>query len=110
MKQQLVRSYAETPPVRLPRISLLPDDLWGHVGHATRNTCMQPAVRVMDGNVEICKMGMSTEVEKDVIRLYISVVVEGELGRDNCGYWRTGVLSAVYEGTPGQMTILRPKI
>lgn len=71
---------------------------------------MQPAVRVMDGNVEICKMGMSTEVEKDVIRLYISVVVEGKLWRDNCGYWRTGVLSVVYGDTLGQRTIPRPKI
>ena len=47
--------------------------LWRHVRHTTSYAGVQPAFRVMDGHVEIGEVNVTVSVQKDVVRLNITI-------------------------------------
>ena len=72
VEEEFVCGDTETPPIHLPRIAFLPDDLGGHVSHAASDACVQPAIRKVNGNVEIGDVSMTQGVEKNVVRFDVS--------------------------------------
>lgn len=62
VEQQLVRCYAQTPPIDAPRIALFAHDLRCHVRHASSDTRVHSTLRVVDRDIEVCYVGMARGV------------------------------------------------
>lgn len=72
VEHQLPGDDAEAPPVNAPGVAFLANDLRSHVRHAARDTRVQPPLRVMDRDVEVCDVHMPHRVQQDVVGLEVA--------------------------------------
>ena len=72
-KDQLVGADSKRPPINGVRVSTLSKNLWRHVCHRTRYTGQQTPLGIVDGDVEVGDVSMATLVQKDVVRLQVTV-------------------------------------
>ena len=71
-KNKFVGTDAKGPPVDGVCVPALCEDFWSHVGHGAGDAGQQTSLGVVDGDVEVGKMGMPVFVEENVIRLDIA--------------------------------------
>lgn len=118
VEEELPRDDAEAPPVDAPCVAFAREDLGSHVCHRARDARVQPALRVVDRDVEICQVRMTLCIQEDVVRLEVPggeerrVRIHGDerglrgwTGCDSAnGVTLTGVLCVVYVGIPARTT------
>lgn len=73
MEHEFICCDSETPPVNLPGIALLVEYLGCHIRHAPGDTCVMATLRIVNGNVEIGDVSMSTCIKKDIVWLEVAV-------------------------------------
>jgi hypothetical protein len=73
MEHEFIGCDSETPPVNLPGIALLVEYLGCHVCHTPRDTCVMATLRIVDGDVEVGNMGMSSCIKKYVVWFEIAM-------------------------------------
>ena len=71
-KEELVCAYAKGPPVDGVGVAAPCENLGCHVGHAPCDAGEQATAGIVDGDVEVCEVGIATLVEEDVVGLEIS--------------------------------------
>lgn len=64
----------------MPCVAFAADDLRGHVGHGAGDGGVVAGGGVVDGDIEVCEMGVAMCVEEDVIWFDVPVCDRLEIG------------------------------
>ena len=63
VKHQFIGGNTEAPPINLPRITLLANNLGCHICHASRDTGVQASFWVVNSHIEVGNVGVSCRIQ-----------------------------------------------
>ena len=72
VEEEFPYNDAQGPPITRPGVTQPTDNLGRHVRHTPRDARVQPALRVMNCNVEVCDVRVPHGVEEDVVRFQVA--------------------------------------